>query len=139
MKKKLTILLLALLCLLLAGCSFHNETLDTQMREIVTALNERDEAAFTNLLFMPDTDAEQQHALYTELTENWKNSDPEASKLVSFNINIRSEEKDYDGEYILENGHAMRFHYYEGHAGKGISMISVSESDAYGTVTKDLG
>ena len=70
MKRRLLIALLAAMCLLLCGCAFHNKTLDGQMQAVVTALNEDDEAAFRELLLMPDAEEHELHTLYTDLSRN---------------------------------------------------------------------
>lgn len=132
-KKRLAILLLAALCLLLAGCSFHNETLDAQMRAVVTALNAENETAFTKLLLMPEADESDLHALYTDLHGRWKPVDPDTAKLIGVNINIRSGEKTSEGNYIFENGQSLSFRYYEGDYGKGITAIGVSHSKEFET------
>ena len=129
MKRKLLIALLAAMCLLLCGCAFHNKTLDGQMQAVVTALNEDDEAAFRELLLMPDAEEHELHTLYTDLRSEWEHAAPESAKLMNFSINHSAGEKHCEGKYLFENGCSLSFQYYEGDYGKGITKIGVSKSE----------
>ena len=130
MKKKLLAAMLAVLCLLLCGCSFHNKTLDAQMRAVVAALNEDDEAAFAELLYLPEPGEEDVHALYSGLHELWIVSDPDTARMRNIQINTTNGEKHYTGDYIFDSGMALRISYYSGDFGSGIEEIAVGAHEA---------
>ena len=130
MKKKRTLVLCALLCLLLTGCGIGRNVLDPPMRAVVTALNDADEQAFRAQLLMPDADAQELHALYADLRTEWEPVDPDAAKLMNFSITTTNGQTNGEGQYVFENGCSLSFAYSDDDYGTGITRIGVSHSEA---------
>lgn len=129
MKLVKTVCVILLGCLLLAGCTFKNKTLDTQTELVIEALNGDDPEEFTDLLL--DISDEDGLRGYEELKEYWIPTEPEDAKLISFNINTKVDPghgsvKTYTGIYRLpreDEFYNLRIIYVESDDGSGLTSV----------------
>ena len=129
MKLVKTVCVILLGCLLMAGCTYKNKTLDPQARAVIEALNDEDPEAFTDLILEKYQEGGPEG--FESIKEHWIDTDPDEAKLVSLNINTKINPVDgtvktYTGVYQLPREDELdnlKIVYVESKEDSGLSSV----------------